>query len=310
MRLTEIAFGKPALPGVTKERRRRGASRTRPPEFKTSLMRGIRLPVCFRYGYVRVNWIDQAEIGVLNMRMKLLSSVALAASMALAIGSVAHASTNLITNGSFSSSTYAAGTNDQFGTGFGGQGVTGWTGGSGYQLYEGTSPQTPASSQYGGGERFYDSFNAASPDGGAFVAIDGDADVRGSISQTLNNLEIGKVYTLTFDWAAGQLANRSGATTEQFAVTFGGQTINTAVLNIASGGFSGWQTATMFFTATQATQTLTFLSIGTPNGLPPMAALDGVSLTVPEPATWAMMLVGFGGIGAMIRRRRQTLVAA
>jgi hypothetical protein len=39
--------------------------------------------------------------------------------------------------------------------------------------------------------------------------------------------------------------------------------------------------------------------------------LDGVSLTaVPEPTTWAMMLLGFGGIGAMIRRRRQTFVAA
>jgi hypothetical protein len=34
------------------------------------------------------------------------------------------------------------------------------------------------------------------------------------------------------------------------------------------------------------------------------------TVAVPEPATWAMMLVGFGGIGAMIRRRRQTLVTA
>ena len=60
----------------------------------------------------------------------------------------------------------------------------------------------------------------------------------------------------------------------------------------------------MNFTPTATTQTLTFLSIGTPDGLPPMAALDGVSLTVPEPATWAMMLLGFGGMGATLRRRR------
>lgn len=30
---------------------------------------------------------------------------------------------------------------------------------------------------------------------------------------------------------------------------------------------------------------------------------------VPEPATWAMMLVGFGGLGAVIRRRRSVLAA-
>jgi hypothetical protein len=29
---------------------------------------------------------------------------------------------------------------------------------------------------------------------------------------------------------------------------------------------------------------------------------------VPEPATWAMMIFGFGGVGAMLRRRRETLL--
>ena len=31
---------------------------------------------------------------------------------------------------------------------------------------------------------------------------------------------------------------------------------------------------------------------------------------VPEPATWAMMIIGFGGVGAMVRRRREGLNAA
>ena len=31
---------------------------------------------------------------------------------------------------------------------------------------------------------------------------------------------------------------------------------------------------------------------------------------VPEPATWAMMLVGFGGVGMAMRRRRRTMIAA
>ena len=232
--------------------------------------------------------------------------------MALAMGSVAHAAGgNVLTNGSFTDSAYPAGTNDQFGTGFGGQGVTGWTGNGGYNIWFGTSPQTSANSQYSGGnEAFSASFNSLSPDGGAFVALDGDVTARGGISQNLTDLQVGKDYTLTFDWAASQLRNRHGATTEQLEVTFGGQTFSTGVLNVPDSGFSGWNQVTFHFTPTSASQTLSFLSIGTPSGLPPMAVLDGVSLTVPEPATWAMMLIGFGGIGAMIRRRRQTLVAA
>ena len=240
------------------------------------------------------------------MRMKLLSSVALAGAMALAVGSAAHAG-DVITNGDFSSSSYGA-TNNQFGTGFGGQGVTGWTGNGGYNIYFGTSVTTNANSQYSSGAEHL--YGTAFPIDGAFVALDGDTNAQGAISQDLTGLEVGKNYTLTFDWAAGQLANRSGDITEQLQVSFGGQTFLTPILNVASGGFSGWHTATFVFTPTVANQTLSFLSLGTPNGLPPMALLDNVSLTVPEPATWAMMLLGFGGIGAMIRRRRQVLVAA
>jgi len=235
--------------------------------------------------------------------------------MAIAIGS-AHAATNLVTNGDFSS---GPASNTQFGAGFGGQTVTGWTGGATHpatdlQFYfvGGTQSTVSATNQYGDpNAAFYPTFNTLSPNsGGNFVGLDGDSQAQGEISQTLSGLIVGKTYTLTFDWAAAQLRNRTGATTEQLAVSFGGQTFNTGVLNVASGGFSGWNTVTMFFTPTATTQTLSFLSIGTPVGLPPIAALDSVVLTVPEPATWAMMLVGFGGIGAMIRRRRHTLVAA
>ena len=34
-----------------------------------------------------------------------------------------------------------------------------------------------------------------------------------------------------------------------------------------------------------------------------------LQVAVPEPATWAMMLMGFGGLGALMRRRRATLAA-
>jgi hypothetical protein len=250
----------------------------------------------------------------------------LAASIALAVATGAHASTNLITNGDFSS---GPGVNTQFGAGFGGQTVTGWNGGDGEPAYDlqfyfvgGKQTTDSAINQFGaapGDPRtyFYPTFNTLSPNsGGNFVALDGDQGdplhpgAQGAISQKLENLIVGKTYTLTFDWAAAQLENRGGDISEQLAVSFGGQTFNTEILNVSSGGFSGWNTVTMFFTPTSATQTLTFLSIGTPEGLPPIAALDSVTLTVPEPASWAMMLIGFGGIGAVVRRRRHALVAA
>ena len=75
-----------------------------------------------------------------------------------------------------------------------------------------------------------------------------------------------------------------------------------------SQGFSGWLHATFNYKATSSQEILSFLSRGTPTGLPPIALLDGVSLydtgATPEPATWAMMILGMAGIGAALRRRR------
>jgi len=245
------------------------------------------------------------------MRNRLLSAVALAGAAALAVGSAAQAATNLLVNGGFEASTFEK--NSQFGSGFGGQKVTGWTGGSGLQEYffGGTQTTVSASNQWNDPRSyFWSSFNALSSNGGNFVALDGDTSVAGSISQTLTNLQVGKTYTLTFEWAAAQLANRIGDITELLKVSFGNEVQYTNVLAVESKGFSGWQSVKMFFTPTATTQTLTFLSLGTPNGLPPMAVLDGASLTVPEPGTWMMMLLGFGGIGAMIRRRGRSIASA
>ena len=40
------------------------------------------------------------------------------------------------------------------------------------------------------------------------------------------------------------------------------------------------------------------------------AVATNVQAAIPEPATWLMMIMGFGGIGAMLRRRRRTLAIA
>ena len=79
--------------------------------------------------------------------------------------------------------------------------------------------------------------------------------------------------------------------------------------------------ATLFFTATATTELLTLDGVGTclagncgetESGAPPFALIDSVALnSVPEPATWAMMLLGFAELGyAALRRRRNAVSIA
>ena len=219
----------------------------------------------------------------------------------------------IITNGDFSTSTYSA--NSQFGPGFGGQGVTGWTGNNGYDIYF-TSPSAAttqsAASQYpGNNEKLW--AVTSSPTGGAFVALDGETAGAGSggISQTVTGFTAGTIYAVTFSWGAGQLQSRTGATTESLDVSLGSQTDVTNVLSDPSKGFTGWVTTTLNFTATATSEVLSFLSVGTPNGLPPIAVLDGVSIAavppvsaVPEPASLALMGLPMIGLAAFWRRRQ------
>ncbi len=150
-----------------------------------------------------------------------------------------------------------------------------------------------------------------SPTGGNFVAADGAFQVA-PVEQTLTGLRIGNTYTVAFDWAAAQQYTFTGPTTEQWRVSLGSQTISTAVFSNPNHGFSGWIHESFAFTATSGTEVLSFLAIGTPDGLPPFSLLDGVSVTgsVPEPATWAMLIAGFGSVGVSLRSRRRNVVAA
>ena len=242
------------------------------------------------------------------MHLKFAAAVTLAASL---LGSAAYAGpTNLVQNGDFEQTTYTK--NNQFGTGYGGQGVTDWLGNGGYNLYffAGTATSVSANSQYPGGrEDLWAVSN--SPTGGNFVAIDGDPGVQGAISQSVSGLKVGDTYQLSFSWGAGQVQSRSGPTTEQFKVSLGGQSFLTNVVSNPSKGFTGWFTTTFDYTATATNEVLSFLSLGTPSGLPPIATLDGVSLVdVPEPASLALFAVGLGLVGFYTMRRRGAIQAS
>jgi hypothetical protein len=242
------------------------------------------------------------------------NTLAVAAFLAAAsMGTAAYAGPNLVNNGNFSQTTY--GTSNQFGTGFGGQGVTGWTGNGGYNLLfmNGTATTNSANSQYDNGyntgsEKLYGPAGNDEPVGGGnFVALDGDPTVGGGggISQTITTV-IGTTYQLTFQWGAGQLQSRSGPTTSSIQASFGNQTQSTAIVANPPGGFSGWMTQTFNFTATATSELLSFLSVGTPTGLPPIATLSNVSLVaVPEPMSMSLLGAGLVGLGIARRRRNK-----
>ena len=79
------------------------------------------------------------------------------------------------------------------------------------------------------------------------------------------------------------------------------------VATVGNYGNSGW----VPFSYTALTTGAYTLELGVANRLdnavPSGAVLDGVS--VPEPASWALMLVGFAGLGVALRGSRRTLVA-
>jgi hypothetical protein len=231
----------------------------------------------------------------------------------LLLAGAASASPNLVANGGFETS----GGNGQlaYNTTAAGWSVPALNNSYVFLYAPGTADSSGAGGEYGNvslwgpGNGVANGFTL-SPDGGNFVASDPSFQ-NGAISQTVNGLTAGKSYAVTFDWAGAQQTGFRGPTTEGWQVSLGSQTQSTTDVAIPDQGFSGWMTTSFTFKADGSSDVLSFLATGGPNGsVPPFALLDGVSLTaVPEPATWAIMLVGFGGMGAAIRSRRKQALA-
>jgi hypothetical protein len=160
---------------------------------------------------------------------------------------------------------------------------------------------------WGPGTGSNNGLTATSPTGGNFLAADGDSQYNSPITQIVTGLTIGQTYDLSFYYAGAQQSNRTGVTTEAWQVSLGNQTQSTPTLTNANHGFTGWQQIDMLFTATSAQELLSFLAIGTPNGLPPMSLLDGVSLkqviNVPEPGALTLVGLGLLGMGAVRRKK-------
>ncbi len=245
------------------------------------------------------------------MRVRSVLSWMAAAVLALGMPGAVYAG-NLVTNGDFTQYTGGIGQLKP-GTGATTE-LTGWTvdpsvgtgGNPGNWLFDGNN--IAAGSAMQGGPVFLWGPPSPPPVAGNILAMDGDSLFRGSIWQEITGLVTGQTYDLTFYRSSGQLTSFSGPTETQFQVSFGGATQSTSLIQNASESWSGsWIKESMTFTATGTSQILTFLAIGTPDNVPPIALLSGIELqAVPEPSTLVGLGIGLVGMGLVRRFRKRS----
>jgi hypothetical protein len=183
---------------------------------------------------------------------------------------------NLVSNGDFETGTFSNWTAN---------GAVAVLTGSDYQPCCGTTGSPAELSNH------FASFGAGN------VAINGT-----TIAQTFSTVA-GQTYSYSFNYGA----LGAGSEQLQFEVITGVSTQTlTAVAN--DNLHTVFQTATGSFVASSSTTNISFGDLGTladTSGTNVDFIIDNVSVAaVPEPSTWAMMILGFLGVGFVAYRRR------
>ncbi|GAA4722735.1 hypothetical protein GCM10023325_20210 [Sphingomonas lutea] len=129
-----------------------------------------------------------------------------------------------------------------------------------------------------------------------FIAFGGGNQPSGNILSTTFNTALNVMYSLTFDYAA------LGAGSENLYLEVAGETF-TVTPNANPNMDSNWATKTFNFAGIGGSTTLKVYSGGIDNV---DAIFDNVLVaSIPEPEVWAMLLLGFLGIGWQMRRRQE-----
>jgi hypothetical protein len=126
----------------------------------------------------------------------------------------------------------------------------------------------------------------------AFIqSYNGQPTPPGTISFDVSSLIVGQAYSLTFSEVA-----RPGYGADPFTVSYGLTNFGTFTPTFS------WTQVTETFVAQSATSLVfagTFLAGDHSSGI------DNISISaVPEPSTWAMMILGFFGVGLVTYRRK------
>lgn len=137
----------------------------------------------------------------------------------------------------------------------------------------------------------------APPVGGHSVDLDGNS--PGGITQMISSIAAG-TYKLTYYLAGNP---DGGVPTKRLNVSVGGVSAS-ETYTTTPPGFGPWVLEELDFTvATTGPIKLSFVSAD-PSG-PYGPVIGGVEISaVPEPSTWAMMILGFLGVGLVAYRRK------
>ncbi len=196
------------------------------------------------------------------------------AAAAILVASAAFAGPNLIVNGDFSSPSVAPSWTEA-------PSIAGWTSRND-EVEVGYSPL------YGLG-----CVNAACQN------LEVNGNTFGDDYQTVTGLTVGDSYTLSYLYGG-----RTSGGPDVLDVYFGGQ-----LLSIDSGSIGTWTPYEFTVRAVATSETVEFISQVTAGAPSYGNEIANVTLSAPELSTWAMMGLGFAGLGFAGYRSRRTATA-